>query len=52
LCDPCLDGEGGECHTPGCMLWLCSGPATNLREYILFAEGTIEPERQIIGGGG
>jgi hypothetical protein len=22
LCDPCLDGAGGECHTPGCSLWM------------------------------
>lgn len=20
LCEPCLNGEGGECHTPGCAL--------------------------------
>lgn len=22
LCDLCLDGKGGECHTPGCLLYL------------------------------
>ena len=22
ICDPCLNGEGGECHTPGCAFWL------------------------------
>jgi hypothetical protein len=22
ICQPCLDGEGQECHTPGCALWL------------------------------
>jgi len=22
ICQPCLDGEGHECHTPGCALWL------------------------------
>jgi hypothetical protein len=22
ICQPCLDGEGAECHTPGCALWL------------------------------
>jgi hypothetical protein len=22
ICEPCLNGEGEECHTPGCALWL------------------------------
>lgn len=22
LCDPCVDGKGSECHTPGCALFL------------------------------
>lgn len=22
LCEPCIDGEGEECHTPGCDLFL------------------------------
>lgn len=22
ICEPCLNGEGKECHTPGCALWL------------------------------
>lgn len=22
ICQACLDGEGSECHTPGCALWL------------------------------
>lgn len=22
ICQPCLDGEGSECHTPGCALFL------------------------------
>lgn len=26
LCEPCLLGEGGECHTPGCALWMSRGP--------------------------
>jgi hypothetical protein len=24
ICDPCLDLEGRECHTPGCIFFLCS----------------------------
>ena len=26
LCEMCLNGAGGECHTPGCVLWLNRGP--------------------------
>jgi hypothetical protein len=22
ICEPCIDGVGEECHTPGCDLWL------------------------------
>jgi len=22
VCSPCIDGEGQECHTPGCALFL------------------------------
>lgn len=22
ICQPCLDGDGDECHTPGCALWM------------------------------
>lgn len=33
LCDPCLDGAGGECHSPGCALWLHSAPDISLREH-------------------
>lgn len=28
LCSLCLNGEGGECHTPGCSLWLHRAPDT------------------------
>lgn len=26
LCEACLNGEGEECHTPGCALWIHSSP--------------------------
>lgn len=26
LCEACLDGEGEECHTPGCALYLHDSP--------------------------
>lgn len=31
ICDACLDGLGGECHTPGCTLWLNRAPDLSLR---------------------
>jgi len=32
LCDPCLDGAGGECHSPECALFLNRGPDLSLRD--------------------
>lgn len=26
LCTLCLSGAGGECHVPGCALWMSSAP--------------------------
>src|SRR5690606_15484370 len=26
LCELCLSGTGGECHTPGCALWFSRAP--------------------------
>lgn len=26
LCQRCIDGAGGECHTPGCGLWMNRAP--------------------------
>jgi hypothetical protein len=23
ICDLCLSGAGGECHSPGCWFWMC-----------------------------
>jgi hypothetical protein len=31
LCDLCLDGAGGQCHVPGCSLWLNRAPDIALR---------------------
>jgi hypothetical protein len=31
LCDLCLDGKGGECHVPGCALYLNRAPDLPLR---------------------
>lgn len=26
VCRRCLDGEGGECHMPGCAFWMHPAP--------------------------
>ena len=26
LCDDCLNGESGQCHVPGCALWMKTAP--------------------------
>jgi hypothetical protein len=31
LCDCCLDGAGGECHVPGCQLFLNRAPDLPIR---------------------
>lgn len=30
LCTPCMNGEGGECHSPGCAMWLNRAPDLEL----------------------
>lgn len=32
LCDLCLDGAGGECHVPGCALWMSRAPDIPIRD--------------------
>lgn len=39
ICAPCLDGVGGECHTPGCLFWMSSAPDIPIRERALDANG-------------
>lgn len=39
LCDDCLCGVGGECHTPGCALWMSVAPDIAIR-----VEGVAPPE--------
>ena len=39
VCALCLDGEGGECHVPGCAFWMHAAPIGDpldvLREYAI-----------------
>jgi hypothetical protein len=30
LCARCLAGDGGQCHTPGCALWMNQAPESPL----------------------
>lgn len=34
LCERCLSGEGGECHTPGCAMWLNRAPDLPLHDKV------------------
>ena len=34
ICNFCLDGVGGECHTPGCLFWMQDAPQISLREIV------------------
>jgi hypothetical protein len=40
LCDLCLDGAGGQCHVPGCALWIKSAPDISIRDLVT----VIEPD--------
>lgn len=31
LCDLCVSGAGGECHSPGCAMWINRAPDLPLR---------------------
>lgn len=42
ICDSCLDGKGGECHTPGCIFWFNRAPDLAIRHHILARGGIIE----------
>ena len=41
ICDACLDGAGGECHTPGCILWINRAPDIPIRGMIIGCGGQI-----------
>lgn len=34
LCDLCLDGAGGECHVPGCALYMKPAPDVEIRSSV------------------
>lgn len=40
LCDICLMGIGGECHSPGCIFWMCAGPTEEAADRFRFALGS------------
>lgn len=42
ICSACLDGEGGECHTPGCILWINRAPDLPIRDALKMHECKIE----------
>ena len=49
ICEACLRGEGDECHTPGCLLWLCRCPDLNIAQRIIDYGGEIADQTQLAG---
>lgn len=45
LCELCLDGKGGECHSPGCALFLNRAPDVGIRNspMVTFLDAAQEP---------
>lgn len=49
LCEGCISGQGGQCHTPGCILWIHDVDAIPLdRDRITF-RGCTPSEDYITG---
>jgi hypothetical protein len=42
MCTACLDGAGGECHTPGCVMWLNRAPDLGIRDKLEMHGCTIQ----------
>lgn len=42
MCGPCLNGAGGECHTPGCAMWMMPAPSSPVlgRPLVVVLDGT------------
>lgn len=45
ICSLCLDGAGGECHTPGCVMWLNRAPDLPILDHpcLLMLDGQPGP---------
>jgi len=41
FCGLCLTGEGGECHSPGCIMFLSTAPDLPIGEKIVECGGKI-----------
>jgi len=48
ICNLCLDGKEGECHSPGCMFWMCPAitaeQARRLRDWAFTDIAAANPE--------
>ena len=51
LCDLCLDGDGEQCHTPDCSLWLNRPPDMPIRNGAAVTVLDAAPDQQIIFDG-
>lgn len=45
ICELCMAGKGGECHSPGCVLWLRRAPDLEMFGIIKAMGGEIYDER-------
>lgn len=53
VCSLCLSGAGGECHVPGCLLWINRAPDLSLLDNpcLLEIDGEIGPAYRSEAGG-
>lgn len=47
LCDPCIDGQGQECHTPGCAFFLFAPPERSIRDFTTIAAAPAQPAPEL-----
>lgn len=43
-CQACLNGEGGECHSPGCLFFLCRAPDLPIGETLRMSGVCVDEE--------
>lgn len=46
VCVLCLAGFGGECHSPGCVFFICPAPTFEQAQRLAYAE---EPKCYVLG---
>lgn len=44
ICEGCIGGQGGQCHTPGCILWMHDVDAIPLNRDAITFHPEVEPK--------